>query len=116
MAVLGADFTSRLDGLRPAGDERIGHTAAIRLTLPALEYCFSLSDPVGPPSALAPLSEISMISVFSYSPPSLRNLISSPVWWSVFGGQRIGTEERRPLAARAMGRIRSSPACNRGKP
>ena len=33
----------------------------------------SLTDPAGPPSALEPLSEISMISVLSYSPRSLRN-------------------------------------------
>ena len=33
-----------------------------------LKNLFSLTEPVGPPSALAPLSEISMISVLSSSP------------------------------------------------
>jgi len=39
----------------------------------------SLMDPCGPPSALEPLSEISMISVLSYSPIFFRNATSSPM-------------------------------------
>ena len=38
-----------------------------------LKNLTSFSDPCGPPSALDPLSEISMMSVLSYSPRSFRN-------------------------------------------
>ena len=37
VAVLGADLALRLDALRPADDERIGHAAAIGFALPAAE-------------------------------------------------------------------------------
>jgi len=39
----------------------------------------SFTEPVGPPSELAPLSEITMNRVLSYSPISLRKAISSPM-------------------------------------
>jgi hypothetical protein len=48
-----------------------------------LKNLFSLIDPCGPPSELAPLSEISMITVFSSSPIAARKSTSRPMWWSV---------------------------------
>ena len=44
-----------------------------------LKNLFSFTDPVGPPSALAPLSEITMTIVLSSSPMRSRELISRPM-------------------------------------
>ena len=44
-----------------------------------LKKMFSLNDPCGPPSALAPLSDTVIISVLSSWPISSRNAISSPM-------------------------------------
>ena len=44
----------------------------------------SLVVPVTPPSALAPLSEITMISVLSSWPMVRRNSMRRPMWWSVW--------------------------------
>ena len=45
-----------------------------------LKNLFSLTDPFGPPSELAPLSEMNMISVLSSSPIVFRKSISRPTW------------------------------------
>ena len=45
-----------------------------------LKNCASLVVPVGPPSALAPLSEMTMISVFSSSPWLVRKSSNRPTW------------------------------------
>jgi hypothetical protein len=48
-----------------------------------LKNCASFVVPATPPSALAPLSEITMISVLSNSPIVFRKSSSRPMWWSV---------------------------------
>ena len=45
-----------------------------------LKNCSSLVVPATPPSALAPLSETSMISVLSNCPVSFRKSITRPRW------------------------------------
>jgi hypothetical protein len=42
----------------------------------------SLTDPSGPPSPEAPLSETTMTSVLSRCPVSSRKSSSRPMWWS----------------------------------
>ena len=42
----------------------------------------SLTEPSGPPSPLAPLSETTMIIVFSRWPVISRYSSSRPTWWS----------------------------------
>ena len=49
-----------------------------------LKNCASFVVPVGPPSALAPLSEITMTMVLSSCPCSRRKSRSRPRWWSVW--------------------------------
>ena len=49
-----------------------------------LKNCASLVVPVGPPSALAPLSETTMTIVLSRSPCSRRKSSRRPRWWSVW--------------------------------
>jgi hypothetical protein len=44
-----------------------------------VENCSSLVVPVGPPSALAPLSETTMTSMLSNSPVSLRKASRRPM-------------------------------------
>jgi hypothetical protein len=44
---------------------------------------FSLNEPNGPPSELAPLSEVRKIRVLSSSPISSRYETTRPMWWSV---------------------------------
>ena len=44
----------------------------------------SLVVPPGPPSALAPLSEMTMTIVLSRTPCSRRKSSSRPRWWSVW--------------------------------
>ena len=50
-----------------------------RLSGTLLKYLPSYIGPLGPPLRLAPLSEISMVRVLSYSPISFRTLINSPM-------------------------------------
>src|SRR4029450_8934985 len=49
-----------------------------------LKNLFSLTDPLGPPSPLAPLSETSITMVFSSSPDSSRKSSRRPISWSVW--------------------------------
>jgi hypothetical protein len=54
--------------------------AVFERLLRVVEECASFVVPVGPPSALAPLSEMTMISVFSSSPLPFRNSGRRPTW------------------------------------
>ena len=49
-----------------------------------LKNCASFVVPVGPPSALAPLSEMTITIVLSRTPCSRRKSSSRPRWWSVW--------------------------------
>ena len=49
-----------------------------------LKNLFSLTEPLGPPSPLAPLSETSITMVFSSSPDSSRKSSRRPISWSVW--------------------------------
>jgi hypothetical protein len=68
-----------------------------------LKNWFSLTDPVGPPSALAPLSDRTMIRVLSNSPSSRRNSSSRPMWWSVCSRNPANTSIIRAYRRRSSG-------------
>ena len=75
-----------------------------------LKNLFSLTDPFGPPSPLAPLSDTSTTIVFSRSPDSSRKSSSRPISWSVC--------ERKPAytsAIRANSRFSSSFSESQGR-
>src|SRR4051795_10733661 len=59
-----------------------------------LKNLFSLTDPFGPPSPLAPLSETKTTIVFSSWPDSSRKSSSRPISWSVC--------DRKPAYTSAM--------------
>jgi hypothetical protein len=59
-----------------------------------LKNLFSLTEPLGPPSPLAPLSETSITMVLSSSPDCSRKSSRRPISWSVW--------DRKPAYTSAM--------------
>jgi len=61
-----------------------------------LKNRFSLTDPSGPPSPDAPLSETTMTNVLSRCPVSSRKSSSRPMWWSAWDRNPAYTSAIRP--------------------